>query len=570
MSDVLAGLRALGPARLVALGGIAAAMLALFALLALRGGSSSGGMALLYADLDPRETAQIADRLDHARIVHVESPTADRIEVPAADVARARLLLARDGLPSGGSIGYEIFDKADPLGETDFHLAINETRAMEGEIARSIRMIAGVRAARVHLVLPRRQIFAQAAEPAQASVMLTMAGAARLDPQEVQAVLNLVAAAVPGLKPQAIAVVDNRGTLLARAGQGDDANDAASVEELRRSEEMRLGRAVEEMLERTLGPGHVRAQASVTMRFDHHAQTQESFDPDQQVVRSTQTSTSNSRSSEGEKPVTVQNNLPNADAGAASQSGSQEQKQEETTNYEIGKTVTTTTSDQPQVARVSIAVMVDGVMAGGAGGKPQWQPRSAEELGRIRGIVQSAIGYDAKRGDTVEVVCMPFVQADDASAPASSPWLALGRGDMLALGQSMLLAAAVLGAMVMVLRPMALQLIRLPDEQLALPAGQPALLGAQAGHGTDALLGARAPALPALPAPAAMAALAGDGPGSLAGPGNEAMAEEGMVAIANVEGQMRAASIKQLAGMVEKHPEETLSIIRGWLMQERG
>ena len=269
MKPLMDGLRALGAGRLVALGAVGLGMLVMIGLLALRGGAPMQ-MSLLYADLDMREASQIAEALDRAHIAHEEPGQGDRVLVAGSDVARARLLLAKDGLPSGGSIGYEIFDRGDAMTSTQFQQEINETRALEGEIARSIRMLQGVRQARVHLVLPRRQPFSRETQPAQASVVITMSGAARLDSQAVQAVLNLVAAAVPGLKPQGIAVVDSRGTLLARAGQptGDE-QVAQTGEELRHTAELRLSHAVEEMLEQSLGQGRVRAEAAVEMNFDH-------------------------------------------------------------------------------------------------------------------------------------------------------------------------------------------------------------------------------------------------------------------------------------------------------------
>ena len=220
MKAVLEGFRALGPARLLALGAVGLGMLVMLGLLALHGGTPTQ-QSLLYGDLELREAAQIADALDHAHISHQELGSGDRIAVSSADVARARMLLAKDGLPSGGSIGYEIFDRGDAITSSQFQQDINETRAMEGELARSIRMLQGVRAARVHLVLPKRQPFSRDVQAAGASVMLTMAGAAKLDNQGVQAVLNLVAAAVPGLKPQGIAIIDSRGNLLAARGPAD-------------------------------------------------------------------------------------------------------------------------------------------------------------------------------------------------------------------------------------------------------------------------------------------------------------------------------------------------------------
>jgi flagellar M-ring protein FliF len=554
MKPVLDGFAALGAARLVALAAVGIGMLVMLALLALHGGGPQA-QALLYGDLDLREASQIADVLDRAHIAHQELGGGDRITVGATDVARARLLLAKEGLPSGGSIGYEIFDRGDAMTSSQFQQDINETRAMEGEIARSIRMLQGVRGARVHLVLPKRQPFSRDVQAAQASVMLTMAGAARLDSQGVQAVLNLVAAAVPGLKPQGIAIIDSRGNLLARAGQ-PTSEDAVvqTADELHRATELRLSRAVEEMLEQSLGAGHVRAEAAVEMNFDRVNETAENYNPDQQVVRSTQTTTDKNTTTEADKGVSVQNNLPNADAGQA-QTGSQQQKQEETTNYEIGKTVRTLVREQPQIARISLAVMVDGLMQPQAGGKLAWSPRSEDEIASIRRLVQSAIGFDEKRGDKVEVVSMRFAAADEPSGPPPAGLLGLGieKSDLLGLGQSAILALVVLLALLFVLRPMALRLSAISPNGLL--GGAEMLL-----TGPD---GAPMAAVGSNGGAAGMAGLVGQG-------GTAAMlADESMVNMANIDGQLRASSIRKLAEMVEKYPEASLSIMRGWMTQEQ-
>jgi len=551
MSAIAEGLKALGAARLVALVAVGAAMFAMLGLLAMRG-NSNDHFSLLYADLDPREAGQIAESLERAHIQHEEPGAGDRVLVPGSDVARARMLLAKDGLPSGGSIGYEIFDRGDAMTASDFQQEINQTRAMEGEIARSIRMLTGVRAARVHLVLPHHTPFSRDQQPAQASVVITMAGNARLDSQGVQAVLNLVAAAVPGLKPQGVAVIDSRGTLLARAGQisGED-NEAQTGEDIRRATEAKLSHAIEDMLERSLGPGHVRAEAAVEMNFEHVKETTENYNPDQQVVRSSQSVNDTNKSTEGEKSVSVQNNLPNADAGAPAQSGSSDQRTEETTNYEIGKVVRTLVREQPQIARISLAVMVDGVMSAGADGKLAWHERNAEDLARIKRLVQRAVGFDAKRGDTVEVVSMRFVQTDDGTGEMRKGLLGLGldKSDVMGLGQSAILGMIILLAVLFVLRPLAIRL----SESGLLAAGEDAPLmladgtvaypgGGLAGAGMPALAGARASAM---------------------------LADESMLEMANIEGAIRASSIRKLAELVDKHPDESLSIMRAWMNQER-
>jgi len=539
MSAVLEGLKALGAARLVAMAGVAVGMLALLGLLALRGGNER--MGLLYADLDPREAGQIVNRLDSEHVPNQVGGGGTQVMVPADQVPRLRALLARDGLPSGGSIGYELLDKSGGLTTSEFQQKIAETRALEGELVRSIRVISGVRAARVHLVLPRREPFARDRQEAQASVLITTAG--QMDRESVQAILNLVAGAVPGLRPQNVSVIDNKGNVLARAGEpAGPAAAAQSTEEIRRGTEMRLARAVEEMLQRSLGPGHVRAEASVEMNFDRVQETQESYNPDGQVVRSSQTVTDNNKTTEKSNTVSVQNNLPNANADTPG-AGSQEQRQEETTNYEISKTVRTLVREQPQIQRISLAVMVDGTEVKGADGKLVWQPRPAEELARIAQLVRSAVGYDAKRGDKVDVVSMRFAGDQDV-APPPPPGLfgvSFDKADLMHLAQNALLGLVGMVALLFVFRPMVHRLTALA------PAALPG------GGGPVAALGG----------------YAGGGPPLLAGPDGQAAfsEEEDLVNVGNIEGQLRASSIRRLVELVDKHPEESLSIVRAWMQE---
>ncbi|CAH2600385.1 Flagellar M-ring protein [Rhodovastum atsumiense] len=551
MKALLDGLKALGTARLAAMAAVGAGMLGLLALLMLRGPTER--MALLYAELDPREAGQMAELLDRQRVPHQLGAGGAQILVPADQVARARLLLAKDGLPTGGSIGYELFDRSDNLTSSQFQQNLNQARALEGELARTIRSLSGVRAARVHLVLPRREPFARDRQDAQASVVLTMVGTARMDHEGVQAILNLVSSAVPGLRAQNVAVIDNRGNVLARAGAPVAAAAAQNAEELRRGIEMRIARAVEDMLDRGLGPGRSRAEASIEMDFDQVHETQERFDPDGQVVRSSQTVNGNSRSTEAASNVSVQNNLPNADAGREG-AGSQEQKQEETTNYEIGKTVRTLVREQPQLRRVSLAVLVDGAEERAPDGTVLWRARTPEELERIDRLVRSAIGFDERRGDHVEVVNMRFFSDPAGAADAQGLLgLPLERADLMRLAQTGVLAIVALAALLLVLRPMALRITAAADAS--------ALAGPDAAAAV--LAGGRGMGAPALPGGTSAAMLAGAEAATV-----PLLQDESMVRLANIDGQMRASSLRRLAELVDKHPEESLMILRAWMQQE--
>ncbi len=549
MSALIESFKTLGLGRLIAMGGVAGAMLLMLAVLAFRSGGGDH-LALLYSDLDLRDAAQITDQLDKAHIPHQEQGDGSRIMVPSADVPRARLLLAKQGLPTGGSIGYEIFDRGDEMTASQFQQNISQTRAMEGELARSILMISGVKAARVHLVLPKREPFARDRQEAQASVVLTMAGAGRLDQEGVQAVLNLVAAATPGLRAQNISIIDSRGNVLARPGDVSDLDAAAqTAAELRRTTELRLSRAVEDMLQRSLGPGGVRVQTAVEMNFDQVRETQEHYDPDNKIERSTQETTDNSRSTEQAPTVSVANNLPNADAGANA-AGSSEQRSETTTNYEVDKTVRTTVRQEPKINRITVAVLVDQVPAKAADGTVTWHDRSPEELARIAALTRSAVGYDEKHGDKIDVVSMRFVDPDADAARTTTPTLLgmpMTKVDLMRFGQMGLLGLVAVLAVVLVLRPMMLRLTQLPA---AIEEAQMAQMTATelALAGPDALR----TGLPALSAPG----------------GIPLLEDDGLVLIGSVDGAVKASSLRRVAEMVDQHPEESLAIMRGWMLRE--
>lgn len=565
MTALLDGLKALGAARLMALGAVAFAMMGLLTVLALHGPTER--MALLYGDLDLREASQIADLLDRQKLAHEIGGNGNQILVAADQVARARLLLAKEGLPTGGSIGYEIFDRGDNLTASQFQQAINQSRALEGELARTIRGINGVKGARVHLVLPKREPFTRDRQDAQASVLLTMAGTGRLDNEGTRAVVNLIAAAVPGLRAQNIAVMDTRGNLLARAGEPTGPAGAAQTnDDTRHAAELRVARAIEEMLERTLGAGRVRAEASIDFDYEQIHETLERYDPDGQVVRSSQNVTNTSKTTEAAATVSVQNNLPNADAGN-NQAGTSEQRQEETTNYEIAKTVRTMVRDQPRVARMSLAVMVDGTVDKGPDGAPVWKERSADELERIARLVRSAIGYDDKRGDRVEVVSLRFVAEPDGVTELPPGVLGLEKADLIRLTQSGLLGLLGLLALLLVVRPMVVRLTTTHDRTALALADDAAALrllegGGEPTMGAEQALRPRPDGqpLPALTGPAGSVRNGGD-IGKL-------LEDESMINIGNIQGQLKASSIRRIADLVAKHPEESLAIVRTWMQQE--
>jgi flagellar M-ring protein FliF len=278
-------LRNLGPMRLAALGAVAFGLIAFFVFLAAR--LTSPGMSLLYSGLDASDSEQIVQRLETQQIPYELRGSGDQIYVPEDQVARLRLAMAGEGIPTGGSIGYEIFDRADALGTTNFVQQINQLRALEGELSRTIRTIRQVKAARVHLVMPKRELFSRDKNDPTASVVLVLQGS--LDKEQVQAIQHLVSSAVPGMASTNVSVIDNQGNLLAKGKEAGDDFDASNGEEMRQGYEARMAESIEQLLGQTLGAGKVRAEVTADIDFSKVTTNTENYDPNGQVVRSTQT-----------------------------------------------------------------------------------------------------------------------------------------------------------------------------------------------------------------------------------------------------------------------------------------
>jgi flagellar M-ring protein FliF len=538
------------------IGGVALAMIAFFAFVTTR--ISQPGMTLLYGDLDLKDSGAMAQKLDAMGIQYQIKGDGAEILVPSDQVAKLRMTMAEAGLPHGGTVGYEIFDKTEALGTSSLVENINRLRALEGELSRSIASINSVQSARVHLVLPQRQLFSRDREVPTASIIIKMRGPERLEKPQVAAIQYLVASAVPGLSPTRVSIVDSEGNLLAR-GDGDSSSAAIAntAEEQRINYENRMARNVEELLERTVGPGKARVDVHADMDFDRITTNSKSFNPDQQVARSTQTTTEKSSSSDnGDQPVTVQTNLPNQQTATSSGGGqSNSARDEETTNYEIGETDQSQVRETGVVKRLSVAVLVDGTYTIAANGTRTYAPRSPEELKQLTDLVRTAIGYDQKRGDTVDVVNMRFAGADDTMPSAPTTVFGFERGDIVKMGEMLVIAVVAVLFILLVIRPL---LMRVLENSAAAAEGNNLLPGQVAGQGA-----------PALPPPAGLApALAAAAGGAMVPAGGDGDgAPEKMIDIGQVEGRVAASSIKKIGEIVEKHPEEAVAIVRAWMYQ---
>lgn len=564
MNPLLQTLRNLGPVRLASLGAVSFALIAFFVFIAAR--LTTPGMSLLYSGLDPTDSAAIVQRLDAQNVTYEVKGDGSQIMVAEDQVAKTRLALAADGIPSGGSIGYEIFDRADALGTTNFVQQINQLRALEGELARTIRSMKQVKSARIHLVMPKRELFSKDNNEPTASVMLVLQGAG-LDKEQVSAIQHLVASSVPGLKPNNVSIIDNKGDLLARGAEGGSEMDSADSEEMRRNYEIKVTQSIEELLAQTLGPGKVRAEVTADLDFNKVTTNTENFNPDGQVVRSTQTVEDNETSQDKQQDasVSVANNVPNPpaqQAGSGSNSSSQNKRTEETVNYEISKTVQTEVKHSGNVKRISAAVLVDGTYTTAPDGTQTYAPRAQADLDKIAALVKSAIGYDEKRGDVVEVSNMQFA-APDETAAETGLIMGLEKQDIMRIAELLVLSVIAILVLLLVVRPLLNRLLALPS---IAPEGGLAL----AGPGGGALPPGAAAAL-ALPGPDGQAPALSDLASQQAGEdaANVANEIEQMIDINQVEGRVRASSLRKISEMVDQHPEQAVNIMRQWIYQDQ-
>ena len=537
--------------RLAAIAGVGVSILGFFIYLMSR--VAAPQMELLYGELDLGDSKAIVDKLSAEKIPYEVRKDGQEIWVPKDRKMELRVKMAEQAMPSTGRVaGYELFDKQDPLGTTSFQQNINYVRAMEGEIARTIRSIDKVKSARVHLVLPKREAFSREANEPSASVVLKMQGAARLDRQQVLAIQHLIAAAVPKMKPSRISIVDDRGTLLAKGFESDQAVAAQTAEELRLNTENRLARTVEELLERSLGPGRVRAEVSVEMDLSRAVTTEEIFDPESRVVRSQVTVSEDEKSQEGQPDsVSVGQNLPdpNASLGSNSGSSSSSNQTQETVNYEITKKTKNTVREMGEIKKVSAAVLVDVIREKAADGNFTQRDRTPEELAQIEALVKSAIGFSKDREDHVKVAQMSFYKGDEIAQDEEPGEFIFGmRRDFVEKVASNLgLSIVAILFLLLVLRPLISRAIESMQGQVG-PDGRRLITGE---GGVPQLAG---PGMAPVPAPA----LGGE---------EEVIADE-LIDIDKVEGRVKASSIRKIGEIVDKHPEEALSIIRNWLYQE--
>ena len=571
--------RTLGAPRLAAMATVALITVGFIAFVSMR--LSTPQMSLLFSGLDLADSSQIVQNLEGQNIPYELVGDGNTILVPENQVSRLRMDIAAQGLNTGGSVGYEIFDNQDNLGTTSFVQNINRLRALEGELARTINAIEQVSSSRIHLVMPQRRLFSNESREGSASIFIKTRGG-RLSRGQIIAIQNLVAAAVPELNQERISIVDQQGSLLARGSAENEVGSlATSLEEKKISLENRLRAQIEELIGKTVGLGKVRAEVTAELDMNRTTSNSEIYDPDGAVAISTTTRERTSTNVENaeEEAISVANNLPNGaiaeDTGPDIRSQNNETDTEELTNFNVSKTISTQINEAGAVRKLSVAVLIDGRYEGGNVAEdgtvtpPVYQPRSVDEISQIEELVKSTMGFDEDRGDTISVINMEFAPIDFGEAEVAKGLLDVSNIDIMRIAEIATLLIVSILLILFGLRPLISYMTT-----------------AQSGDGVRGqaqIAGAAAPGTYAPPQQLAAGQDPGAAQAALAPPANEpalpvrredrvsareVAQQQGMEAaidVAAVEGRIQATTLKKVGELVERHPDESVAVVRSWL-----
>lgn len=547
MNNFLETLKQLGPSRLAIMGAIMLGLILFFVFVSFR--ATAPSMKLLYADLSTIDSGSVAAELESNAIAYEVSADGSRVLVSESDVGRARMLLAAKGLPNGGNMGYEIFDNQSGFGTTNFVQNINQVRALEGELSRTISSMEDIRSARVHLVLPKRELFSRDSQEARASVFLGIRPGVQLSKNNIAAIQSLVASSVAELKTANVSLIDSNGNLLAQGGQEGEELLSMKAEERRLAYENRLRQKVEDQVARVVGYGNVRATVTAEMNFDRISTNEELYDPEGQVLRSAQTSEESALEREPpDEDVSVENNLPGIGNDLLLDNdlpSLESNRTEEVINYEISRTVRSTVREVGEIQKLAVAVLVDGRYTTNEEGERIYEPRSEQEMQQIRSLVSTAVGFDDIRGDQIEVINMQFADIDTSAEGLDDSMLfGFQKSDLLDTAEILTVAIMIILVVLLVLQPMVSRLMAAEESEI--------------DDELEADLLAARPDSPALAAPDIQ-----DPEGV-----NLDDDEDSMIKISGVDGKVKASSIKKVEEIVENYPQETVSVIRSWMTQE--
>ncbi len=558
MQGLINTLLALGRRRLMILGGVSVAVV----LLLLLGLSAISGsdQTPLYKNLSIASANSIEASLAGAGFDARISEDGTAVTVPRTDLARARMVLAEIGMPVEGEPGWELFDGRSGLTMNSFMQRISRLRAMEGELARSIQTLDGIQSARVHLVLPEREAFSRERPEPRASVIVRAAPGSTIERKQAIAIRNLVASAVSNLGLGNVTVLSTSGETILSEGTGSDGQ--VTLQSTKAAIEDRLAQQVKDILTARVGAGNARVRVNVELTNAREVVVEQSYNPDQQVVRSTDNRSEARNGSDSRGNVGVENNIPTALAGSGSGSTSKQSKTLESVNYEIGNTRREVVREAGEVRRVSVAVLVNGIYSVDKS-NIAYSERTPEELSRLSELVKTAVGFDAARGDQVSVDSLRFMDYSmEVGEPISLTMMQQISRNIVPILRG-LLALLVIGlVMVLGVRPV---LRHLSDTQTReLEAANAKALEAPAEDGQ------------AQEAGNAVAVLPDRGPGdepivpgvtSIYEPEKDLGPHE-YVETLGVQGNLIKARVEAIQNLADDKPDEVLRVLRSWLTVE--
>ncbi len=384
--------------------------------------SQSPDYRLLYSNLADQDAGEIVQALQQAGVEYRLSDSSGTIMVPAADVSSARLMLAGEGLPKGSGAGFEMLDNQDGFGLSQFMENARYQRALEGELTRTITALDSVRSARVHLAIPKQTAFVRRREKAKASITVDLLPGRLLQDGQVAAISHMVAASVPGLESSEVMIIDQHGRLLTKREQSEDMQLTANQFDYRKRLENSYVKSIQSLISPLVGDGRVRAQVTADMDFTRTEKTQERFDPTTASLRSEHIEEQQQAGMAAlGVPGSLSNQPPLEGSAAAEQTAENLRSRRSTKNYELDKTISHVRQGSARVERLSVAVVIDYKSTKNEDGEIVQTPLSSEEMDRITALVRRAVGFDAERGDQVEVVNAPFSLPELPEAVVTEP-----------------------------------------------------------------------------------------------------------------------------------------------------
>jgi flagellar M-ring protein FliF len=403
--------------------------------------SQQPNYTLLFANLSSKDAGQVVDALQKSGIQFKVDEATGAVMVESGKLQHARMELAKDGLPEGDAMGFEMLQKEQGFGTSQFIETARYQRALEGELGRTIGTLRNVQSARVHLAIPKRSVFLRERSAPTASVMVDLYSGRSLDEEQIAAIVHLVSSSVPNLPPENVTVVDQSGKLLSSGAADKGMAQTSTQFAYNRKLEMTYADRIRGLLEPIVGSGRVRASVNADLDFTLTERTQESFNPDLPALRSEQVSEDRSANSavaagvpgalSNQPPENGVLKQPEAPAGAGDSQAPavpQSSSKRSVRNYELDKTVSHTKLATGTVRRLSIAVVIDNKQEVNESDEPVSKPWTGEELDRFTTLVKEAVGFNGARGDTVNIINSSFIPLPEAEAiPEPSlleqPWV---------------------------------------------------------------------------------------------------------------------------------------------------